>query len=179
MFSSQEQVFGKEQARQYLTQDKSYKGSTLDTGQLSESLDRYAWIQPASGHICFGPCSADYIPIMGFPYKPETSLATDVPLEFMCYKSDQSIIQHLDLHLKDKFIPWLLEWSDMHLLSRGWYPQCRQARSTVPLSIGCVYLEHTNQVVAQIKLRQKVCISGWSHLTMKRPLVVTSHGRAR
>ncbi|KAF9063751.1 hypothetical protein BDP27DRAFT_216746 [Rhodocollybia butyracea] len=110
----------------------------------------------------------------------------------MRYKSEESIIQHLNLHLKDGFFPWLLVWMPdpdiWTVMTCDGTEKMYNNLPHLPLLIGCVYLRHTNQVVAQTQLRQNlISISGWLHYTislpgglpLETPLVLTSHGRAR
>ncbi|KAF9065977.1 hypothetical protein BDP27DRAFT_1547589 [Rhodocollybia butyracea] len=91
------QTFGLQQAMDYLQSkcsgflDSFLGQDTLESEDIT--LDMYAWIQPTSRHICFGPPTASSpaaVPLGVFgTVGPESSLATSVPLELMCYKSEK------------------------------------------------------------------------------------------
>lgn len=161
-----------QQARDHL----KYKGC-----RAPRWLEMYVWIQPTSGHACIGPRTPFFRhPVtFGWRSKIRPSPANNVPLGLMGYKSEKTVIQHLDLHLEDDLLSWVSHWIGQYGLS--------DKLTSIPLSIGCIYLESKKQVVARIQCRQKVHISGWSRfftdsLSFKGspvPLVVTSTGRAR
>ncbi|KAF9078158.1 hypothetical protein BDP27DRAFT_347119 [Rhodocollybia butyracea] len=138
----------------------------------------HVWIQP-SGHACVGPRTPFSFlqvtrPTSGFRWSSGPSPVNNFPLGLTFYKSEKTVMQHLDNHLKEDFLSWVLHWMTRFVGHGG-------NSTSIPLSIGCVYLESKKQIVAQIQYRQKIRISGWSKYPNRNapPLEVTSTGRAR